>query len=85
MKDCSDQRVWCLGDGEVDEPESLGAIGLASREGLDNLTFVINCNLQRLDGPVRGNGKIIQELEGTFRGAGGKSLKSFGGVIGMRY
>ena len=71
IKDCSGQRVYAfLGDGECDEPESLGAIGLASREGLDNLTFVINCNLQRLDGPVRGNGKIIQELEGTFRGAG---------------
>jgi pyruvate dehydrogenase E1 component len=64
-----------MGDGECDEPESLGAIGLASREGLDNLTFVINCNLQRLDGPVRGNGKIIQELEGTFRGAGWEVVK----------
>ena len=67
----SDRKVWAfLGDGETDEPESLGAIGLAARENLDNLVFVINCNLQRLDGPVRGNGKIIQELEGTFRGAG---------------
>jgi pyruvate dehydrogenase E1 component len=76
IKDCSEQRVYCyLGDGECDEPESLGAIGLASREGLDNLTFVINCNLQRLDGPVRGNGKIIQELEGTFRGAGWEVVK----------
>ena len=76
IKDCSQQRVYCfLGDGECDEPESLGAIGLASREGLDNLTFVINCNLQRLDGPVRGNGKIIQELEGTFRGAGWEVVK----------
>ncbi|TLU66748.1 pyruvate dehydrogenase (acetyl-transferring), homodimeric type [Thalassotalea litorea] len=76
IKDCSEQRVYCfLGDGETDEPESLGAIGLASREGLDNLTFVINCNLQRLDGPVRGNGKIIQELEGTFRGAGWEVVK----------
>lgn len=76
IKDCSNQRVYCyMGDGECDEPESLGAIGLASREGLDNLTFVINCNLQRLDGPVRGNGKIIQELEGTFRGAGWEVLK----------
>ena len=76
IKDCSDQRVYCfMGDGECDEPESLGAIGLASREGLDNLTFVINCNLQRLDGPVRGNGKIIQELEGTFRGAGWEVIK----------
>lgn len=70
-----------MGDGEVDEPESLGAIGLASRENLDNLTFVINCNLQRLDGPVRGNGKIIQELEGTFRGAGWEVIK----VIWGRY
>jgi pyruvate dehydrogenase E1 component len=76
IKDCSEQRVYCyLGDGECDEPESLGAIGLASREGLDNLTFVINCNLQRLDGPVLGNGKIIQELEGTFRGAGWEVVK----------
>ena len=76
IKDCSGQRVYCyLGDGETDEPESLGAIGLASREGLDNLCFVINCNLQRLDGPVRGNGKIIQELEGTFRGAGWEVVK----------
>ena len=64
------QKVWCfLGDGETDEPESLGAISLAGREKLDNLIFVVNCNLQRLDGPVRGNGKIIQELEGVFRGA----------------
>jgi pyruvate dehydrogenase E1 component len=69
-------RVWAfLGDGECDEPESLGAIGLAGREKLDNLTWVINCNLQRLDGPVRGNGKIIQELEGIFRGAGWNVLK----------
>jgi pyruvate dehydrogenase E1 component len=69
-------RVWCfLGDGEMDEPESLGAISLAAREQLDNLTFVVNCNLQRLDGPVRGNGKIIQELEGVFRGAGWKVFK----------
>lgn len=82
LRDCSNQRVWCfMGDGEVDEPESLGAIGLASRENLDNLTFVINCNLQRLDGPVRGNGKIIQELEGTFRGAGWEVIK----VIWGRY
>jgi pyruvate dehydrogenase E1 component len=67
----TDRKVWCfLGDGETDEPESLGAISLAGREQLDNLVFVINCNLQRLDGPVRGNGKIIQELEGVFRGAG---------------
>ncbi|HEY2735287.1 MAG TPA: pyruvate dehydrogenase (acetyl-transferring), homodimeric type, partial [Polyangiales bacterium] len=69
-------RVWAyLGDGEMDEPESLGAISLAAREKLDNLTFVINCNLQRLDGPVRGNGKIIQELEGVFRGAGWQVFK----------
>ena len=72
----SKARVWAfLGDGEMDEPESLGAISLAARERLDNLTFVINCNLQRLDGPVRGNGKIIQELEGVFRGAGWKVFK----------
>lgn len=70
------RKVWCFcGDGEMDEPESLGAIALAAREGLDNLIFVINCNLQRLDGPVRGNGKIIQELEGDFRGAGWNVLK----------
>lgn len=76
IKDCSNQRVYCfLGDGEIDEPESLGAIGLASREGLDNLTFIVNCNLQRLDGPVRGNGKIIQELEGIFHGAGWEVIK----------
>jgi pyruvate dehydrogenase E1 component len=72
----TDRKIWCfLGDGETDEPESLGAIALAGREGLDNLCFVINCNLQRLDGPVRGNGKIIQELEGSFRGAGWNVLK----------
>ena len=73
----ADQRkVWCfLGDGECDEPESLGAISLAGREKLDNLIFVVNCNLQRLDGPVRGNGKIIQELEGVFRGAGWNVIK----------
>ncbi len=70
------RKVWVfLGDGEMDEPESLGAISLAAREKLDNLIFVINCNLQRLDGPVRGNGKIIQELEGSFRGAGWNVLK----------
>ena len=70
------RKVWVfLGDGEMDEPESLGAIGLAAREKLDNLIFVINCNLQRLDGPVRGNGKIIQELEGSFRGAGWNVIK----------
>ena len=70
------RKVWAfLGDGEMDEPESLGAISLAGRENLDNLIFVVNCNLQRLDGPVRGNGKIIQELEGVFRGAGWNVLK----------
>ncbi len=70
------RKIWTfLGDGETDEPESLGAIGLAAREKLDNLVFVINCNLQRLDGPVRGNGKIIQELEGIFRGAGWNVIK----------
>ncbi len=70
------RKVWAfMGDGEMDEPESLGAIGLAAREELDNLVFVVNCNLQRLDGPVRGNGKIIQELEGTFRGAGWNVIK----------
>ena len=70
------RKVWAfLGDGEMDEPESLGAISLAGRENLDNLVFVINCNLQRLDGPVRGNGKIIQELEGSFRGAGWNVIK----------
>ena len=68
--------VWCfVGDGECDEPETLGALSLASRERLDNLIFVVNCNLQRLDGPVRGNGKIIQELEATFRGAGWNVIK----------
>ena len=72
----TDRKVWAfLGDGECDEPESLGAISLASREELDNLVFVINCNLQRLDGPVRGNGKIIQELEAVFRGAGWNVIK----------
>ncbi|HET7266497.1 MAG TPA: pyruvate dehydrogenase (acetyl-transferring), homodimeric type [Oleiagrimonas sp.] len=72
----SDRKVWCfIGDGEIDEPESLGAISLAGREKLDNLVFVVNCNLQRLDGPVRGNGKIIQELEGVFRGAGWSAIK----------
>lgn len=72
IKDTSNSHVWCfVGDGETDEPETLGALSLAAREGLDNLTFVINCNLQRLDGPVRGNGKIIQELESVFHGATG--------------
>jgi pyruvate dehydrogenase E1 component len=74
IKDTSESRVWAfLGDGETDEPETLGSLSIASREGLDNLTFVVNCNLQRLDGPVRGNGKIIQELEAAFRGAGSVS------------
>ncbi len=74
--DMADRKVWCfLGDGEMDEPESRGAIDLAAREKLDNLIFVINCNLQRLDGPVRGNGKIVQELEGDFRGAGWNVVK----------
>ncbi len=72
----SDRKVWAfLGDGEMDEPESLGAITLASREKLDNLIFVVNCNMQRLDGPVRGNGKVVQELEGAFRGAGWNVIK----------
>ena len=76
------QKVWCfLGDGETDEPESLGAISLAGREKLDNLIFVINCNLQRLDGPVRGNGKIIQELEGNFRGADWNVIKVLWGRL----
>ncbi len=76
LKQSDDGRVWAfLGDGECDEPETLGAITLAAREKLDNLTWVINCNLQRLDGPVRGNGKIIQELEATFRGAGWNVIK----------
>jgi pyruvate dehydrogenase E1 component len=76
IKDTSDQHVWAfLGDGEMDEPESRGLVHVAANEGLDNLTFVINCNLQRLDGPVRGNGKIIQELEAFFRGAGWNVIK----------
>ena len=74
--DTDGSRVWAfVGDGETDEPETLGALTLAAREGLDNLTFVVNCNLQRLDGPVRGNGKIIQELEAVFRGAGWNVIK----------
>ena len=82
LHDTSRSHVWAfLGDGEMDEPEALGAIGLAAREELDNLTFVINCNLQRLDGPVRGNGKIIQELEAFFRGAG---LERHQGRLGPR-
>ena len=76
LSDMADRKVWCFaGDGEMDEPESQGAIALAGREKLDNLIFVVNCNLQRLDGPVRGNGKIIQELEGVFRGAGWNVIK----------
>jgi pyruvate dehydrogenase E1 component len=76
LKDTLQQHVWCfLGDGETDEPESLGPLTLAARERLDNLIFIINCNLQRLDGPVRGNGKIIQELEAAFRGAGWNVIK----------
>jgi pyruvate dehydrogenase E1 component len=76
IADTSDRKVWVFcGDGEMDEPESLGAISLASREKLDNLIFVVNCNLQRLDGPVRGNGKIIQELESDFRGSGWNVIK----------
>ncbi len=76
LKDTSDCRVWgFLGDGECDEPETLGALSVAAREGLDNLVFVVNCNLQRLDGPVRGNGKVIQELESVFKGAGWHVIK----------
>jgi pyruvate dehydrogenase E1 component len=76
LKDTSQSKVWAfLGDGECDEPESLGALSIAAREQLDNLIFVVNCNLQRLDGPVRGNGKIIQELEAVFRGAGWNVIK----------
>ncbi len=76
LKDTSDQKVWAfLGDGETDEPEALGAINMAAREELDNLIFVVNCNLQRLDGPVRGNHKVIQELEATFHGAGWNVIK----------
>ncbi|MBI2382305.1 MAG: pyruvate dehydrogenase (acetyl-transferring), homodimeric type [Gammaproteobacteria bacterium] len=82
LADTEGRKVWAfMGDGEMDEPESLGAISLAGREGLDNLVFVVNCNLQRLDGPVRGNGKIIQELEADFRGAGWNVIK----VIWGRY
>ncbi len=76
LLDASGRKVWCfVGDGEMDEPESLGGLEIAAREKLDNLIFVVNCNLQRLDGPVRGNGKIIQELEGTFRGSGWNVIK----------
>jgi pyruvate dehydrogenase E1 component len=81
LADTANRKVWVFcGDGEMDEPESLGAIGLASREKLDNLVFIVNCNLQRLDGPVRGNGKIIQELEGDFRGAGWNVIKLIWGA-----
>ena len=74
--DTSASKVWCfVGDGEMDEPESTAGLSIAAREHLDNLIFVVNCNLQRLDGPVRGNGKIIQELEATFRGAGWNVIK----------
>jgi len=76
LADTKDRKVWCfVGDGEVDEPETLGAISLAAREKLDNLVWVVNCNLQRLDGPVRGNGKIVQELEANFRGTGWNVIK----------
>ncbi len=82
LVDHGDRQIWCfMGDGECDEPESLGAISLAGREHLSNLTFVVNCNLQRLDGPVRGNGKIIQELEGVFRGAGWDVIKVIWGRL----
>jgi pyruvate dehydrogenase E1 component len=81
LADTEARKVWCFcGDGEMDEPESMGAIGMASRERLDNLIFVVNCNLQRLDGPVRGNGKIIQELESDFRGAGWNVIKVIWGT-----
>ena len=76
LVDTSKARVWCfVGDGELDEPEAIAALRLASRERLDNLIFVVNCNLQRLDGPVRGNGKVIQEFESTFRGMGWNAIK----------
>ncbi|HSC97321.1 MAG TPA: pyruvate dehydrogenase (acetyl-transferring), homodimeric type [Casimicrobiaceae bacterium] len=81
LADTEGRKVWCFcGDGEMDEPESMGAISMASREKLDNLIFVVNCNLQRLDGPVRGNGKIIQELESDFRGAGWNVIKVIWGT-----
>src|SRR5437867_12502104 len=81
LADTSASRVWAFtGDGEMDEPEAVGALALAGRERLDNLTFVVNCNLQRLDGPVRGNWKIIQEHEGVFRGAGWNVLKVIWGT-----
>ena len=85
LKDTSEQHVWAfLGDGEMDEPESRGLIQFAALNNLDNLTFVINCNLQRLDGPVRGNTKIIQELESFFRGAGWNVIKVVWAASGMR-
>src|SRR6185503_15544021 len=81
ITDTEGRKVWCFcGDGEMDEPESMGAIGMAARENLDNLIFVVNCNLQRLDGPVRGNGKIIQELESDFRGSGWNVIKVIWGT-----
>ena len=83
IEDTSDSKVWCfVGDGECDEPETLGAISLAGRAKLGNLIWVVNCNLQRLDGPVRGNGKIIQELEGNFRGSGWNVIKVIWGRAG---
>ena len=76
LVDTSSARVWCfVGDGEMDEPEATAALRLAGREQLDNLIFVVNCNLQRLDGPVRGNGKVIQEFESMFRGMGWNAIK----------
>ena len=85
LSDATGRKVWAfLGDGEIDEPESLAGLGLAAREKLDNLIFVVNCNLQRLDGPVRGNGKIIQELDGIFGGAAGTSSRSCGAATGTR-
>ena len=76
LAETKDRHVWgVFGDGEMDEPESIGALGLAAREKLDNLTFIINCNLQRLDGPVRGNGQVIQEFEALFTGAGWNVVK----------
>ena len=84
LADTKPRKVWAfMGDGEMDEPESLGAISLGGREHLDNLVFVINCNLQRLDGPVRGNGKIVQELEADFRGAGWNVIKVLWGSAGI--
>ena len=86
LKDTTDCRVWTfLGDGECDEPETLGALSVATREGLNNLKFVVNCNLQRLDGPVRGNGKVIQELEAVFREPAGTLSKSFGDPSGILF